>query len=169
MKTQHLMLVKTIRGAAAVEMALVTLLLVTASLGAAELARAIYYYDNIAKNVRSAARYLAQRDSNIPANQLTFRTQARNIAVCGLVDCANATSAVPGLTIANVSVSTSDTSALLANVPVSIGGGPSYGTLDLVVVTIGAPASPFLFTSLAPFVIPSISFPPISVAMAKPL
>jgi Flp pilus assembly protein TadG len=159
------------QGAAAVEMALITFLLVTASAGVAELGRAIYYYDTLAKSARSAARYLAQRDSTILAQQAAYRLEAKNIAQCGLPSCGvGATPLLPGLGITNISVETADTNTALANIAVSSSGAPPYyGSLDIVVVTISPANSPYVFRSLASFVIPDINFPPISVAMPRPL
>jgi Flp pilus assembly protein TadG len=156
-------------GAAAVEMALITMLLVTTSLGVAELGRAIHYYDTLAKQARSAARYLAQRDSSTAALQAQARTEAANVAVCGLANCSSASPVLPNLTVANVSVLAPETTATLANVSVSASVAPYYGTMDIVVVTIGPPATAYQFTSLASFVIPSFPFPSISVSMPRPL
>ncbi len=157
------------KGAAAVEMALITMLLVTTSLGVAELGRAIHYYDTLAKQARSAARYLAQRDSTTPALQVQTRTQAANVAVCGLANCTGITPVLPNLTVANVSVQAPENVAALGNISVSGSVSPFYGTMDVVVVTIGPPATAYQFTSLASFVIPNITFPSISVAMPRPL
>ncbi len=150
-------------------MALITLLLVTVSVGVAELGRAIHYYDTLAKQARAAARFLAQRDSTTPALQAQARLQASNVAVCGLANCAGITPALPGLTTANISVRSPETTAALGNVSVSSSVAPYYGTTDIVVVTIGPPATAYQFTSLASFVIPDIAFPVISVAMPRPL
>jgi Flp pilus assembly protein TadG len=160
---------KTSTGAAAVEMALITMLLVTTSLGVAELGRAIHYYDTLAKQARAAARYLAQRDSTDPTLQAQARTQAANVAVCGLANCAGARPVLPSLTVANVSVRSPENTAALGNISVSSSVSPFYGTTDMVVVTIGPPATAYQFTSLASFVIPNLSFPAISVAMPRPL
>jgi Flp pilus assembly protein TadG len=160
---------RSVRGAAAVEMALITLLLVTTSLGVAELGRAIHYYDTLAKQARAAARFLAQRDSTTPALQSQARTQAINVAVCGLASCSTIPAVLPNLTAANISVQTPETTPALGNVSVSSSVSPYYGTTDMVVVTIGPPGTAYRFTSLASFVIPNITFPAISVAMPRPL
>ena len=153
------------RGVAAIEMALITMLFVTSALGVTELGRAIYYYDTLAKQARSAARYLAQRDSPDSTLQTTYRNQAAQIALCGLPVCGSTRPVIPGLLLSSVIVATENTNpSSLANVRVAPAGSvPNYGTLDIVTVTITG----YQFVSLASFVIPDLTFPAISVAMPR--
>jgi len=124
----------------------------------------MYYYDALTKSARAAARYLAVYDSANPAVQ----GRARCVAVFGNPDCSatGVVPVVPGLSVANVGVS------------VSTAGAPGFdaalqavdtgmGTMDLVRVTIGAPATPYTFVSVVSFVIPDIEFGPISATMPK--
>jgi len=152
------------RGVAAVEMGIVLGLLAIIVFGITELGRAMYQYDALTKSARAAARYLAVYDSADAAVQ----GRARCVAVFGNPDCAaaGAVPAVPGLSVANVAVA------------VGTAGAPGYdaalqgvetgmGTMDLVRVTIGAPATPYTFVSVVSFVIPDIEFGPISATMPK--
>ncbi|MCM5572082.1 pilus assembly protein [Burkholderiaceae bacterium FT117] len=152
------------RGVAAVEMGIVLGLLAIIVFGITELGRAMYQYDALTKSARAAARYLAVYDSADAAVQ----GRARCVAVFGNPDCAAAgvVPAVPGLSVANVAVA------------VGTAGAPGYdaslqgvetgmGTMDLVRVTIGAPATPYTFVSVVSFVIPDIEFGPISATMPK--
>lgn len=152
------------RGVAAVEMGIVLALLVTIVFGITELGRALYQYDALTKSVRAAARYLAVYDSADAAVQ----ARTRCVAVYGNPDCAAAGAApvVPGLTVANVDVAVPAVGAPGFDAGLQ-GVATGEGTIDLVRVTIGPPATAFTFVSLVSFVIPDISFGPISATMPK--
>lgn len=147
------------RGVAAVELAFVMMLLIVIVFGITELARAMYQYDALAKSARAAARYLAVYD----ASDSTVRDRAKCVAVYGNPDCSavGVVPAVPGLTIANVSVPDPTTDPALHGV------ATGEGTIDLVKVTIGTPATPYLFVSFVPFVVPDIEFGPIAATMPQ--
>lgn len=91
------------RGAAAVELALMLIPLITLTLGILQYSVAMSRYNTIAKSVRDAARYLTQYapgDSNAIA-------AARCLVVTGTTGSGgtcSATALVSGLTIADVSV-----------------------------------------------------------------
>jgi len=145
-------------------MGLVLGLLVLIVFGITELGRAMYQYDALTKSARAAARYLAVYDSADAAAQ----ARAKCVAVYGNPDCAasGVVPAAPGLTVANIEVA------------VGIAGAPGFdpalqgvvtgeGTMDLVRVTVGSPATPYTFVSLMSFVVPDIIFGPISATMPK--
>lgn len=152
------------RGVAAVELGIVLTLLVTIVFGITELGRAMYQYDALTKSARAAARYLAVYDSADAAVQ----ARTRCIAVFGNPDCAasGVTPAAPGLTVSNVGVAVGSAGAPGFD-PALQGVVTGEGTMDLVRVTIGAPATPYTFVSLVSFVVPDIQFGPISATMPK--
>jgi len=145
------------RGIAAVELAIVLPLLLAIVFGVTELGRAMYQYDALTKAARAAARYLSVYD---PADA-DVRARAVNIAVCGALSCASAMSVVPGLSSANVSIADATSDASLASVETG------QGTIDLVRVTIGAPATAYAFDPLVPFITPRITFGPIVAVMPQ--
>lgn len=83
------------RGVALVEFALVLPLLLVMIAMTSELGRALYYYGELVKSAREAARFLSVRAPG------TGIAQARNIIVYGRPEGAQAES-VPGLSASNV-------------------------------------------------------------------
>ena len=152
------------RGVAAIEMAIVLFVLLLIAFGITEFGRAMYQYEALTKSARAAARYLAVYDSDDPAIQ----ARARCVAVFGNPDCdANGlVPAVPGLTVGNVAIAV-PTNGAPGFDPTLQAVDTERGTLDLVRVTIGPPAAPFVFQSIVPFVVPDISFGAISALMPK--
>lgn len=120
--------------------------------GATELGRAIYTFNVLDKTVRDAARHLSQ---NVPGNS-TIAAQATCLAVYGTTDCLG-TAVAAGLTTSMVTIcdSTVTTCSNYANQPTG------YGSINLVSVTITG----YPFSSLVKFVIPNLTFNPISVTM----
>jgi hypothetical protein len=145
------------RGVAAVELALVLPLLVAMLLGITELGRALAQYEALVRSARAAARYLAIYDADEP----TVRARAVNVALCGMPVCAGEDPHVPGLSAQHIRADSSATDAALAGVQTG------QGTLDMVRVTIGAPAQSWRFESLVPALIPSIEFGPIVAVMPR--
>ncbi len=139
-------------------------LLVIIVFGITEFGRAMYQYDALAKATRAAARYLAVYDSA----DATVQARTRCVAVFGNPNCsaAGVTPALPGLTVANVDVAVSSAGAPGFD-PALQGVVTGEGTMDLVRVTIGPPATPYVFVSLVSFVVPDIQFGPISATMPK--
>jgi Flp pilus assembly protein TadG len=84
------------RGAALVELALVIPLLLVMALLVAEFGRAIYQYNLLVKSVRDATRYLAMQTPG------THVTEAKNLVVYGST-ASGTTPLAPGLTTAMVS------------------------------------------------------------------
>jgi hypothetical protein len=152
------------RGVAAVEMAIVLLPMLILCFGITELGRALYQYNGLVKATRGAARYLSQLNLVIPPPGQTadsLRLEARSLALCGALSCVGRDPLVPNLTLDMISVcdpvSCPDTHANVAT---------GEGTTSLVSVTIGAEGARYAFTSIVPWVIPSIDFSPVSITMA---
>lgn len=153
------------KGVAAVEMALVLIPMVILCFGITELGRAIYQYNGLVKATRGAARYLSQQSLASPPPGETadgLRLKARSLALCGAYDCANTPALVTGLTLAMIS-ECDPVSCVATHFNVQTG----EGTTSLVSVSINAGSSKFNFTSLVPWVIPDITFSPISITMAS--
>jgi Flp pilus assembly protein TadG len=147
------------RGVAAVEFGLVIGLLAVIVFGITELGRAMFQYEALTKSARSAARYLAVFDASDPV----VRASAQCLAVYGNPDCSatGLVPVVPGLTVSHVAILEPTTTPALQSVETG------QGSLDLVAVTIGSPATPYQFQSLIPAFIPHVTFGPISAAMPQ--
>ena len=154
------------RGVAAVELALIIVPLLIATFGITELGRALYQYNALVKASRDAVRYLALQDlANLSTGErATVYNTTRSLAVCGAEVCTDATPALAsGLVTTQVSLCDYLTCA-----PTHKGVLTGAGSVDLVTVTIGGTGSQaFNFTSLVPFVIPSMAFSPIKTTMAS--
>ena len=143
--------VRTQRGVAAVEFALVAVLLLTIAFGAIEFGRAFYQYNTLIKSTRSAVREftLAGRIGTIGSRE----GRARCLAVYGKTPCDSDrdTSLLAGLTPQLVGFSTVDA---------TMGGGLpySYGCVTIV---------GFQFDSYVPWILPNISFAPITTCMRQ--
>lgn len=154
------------QGIAAVELALIMGPMLILCFGITEVGRALYHYNGLVKATRGAVRYLAVQSLASPPLGETaqnIRDRARSLAVCGAQVCSlNAVPLVPGLTLAQVSVCDPvGCPSTHANVSTGQGG------VNLVSVTIGGTgAAAFQFTSLVPWVIPSITFGPVTATMA---
>jgi Flp pilus assembly protein TadG len=103
MYAQHYKSPKAMRGAVAVEFALLIPLLLVLALGAAEFGRALYQYNTLVKAVRDSVRHLSQFN---PADTLTYSKEISNakcLAVHGNTGCTEQPLA-PGLTTDMVSI-----------------------------------------------------------------
>lgn len=153
------------RGVAAVEMAIFLIPMLVLCFGITELGRALYQYNGLVKATRGAVRYLSQQSLATPPegeDADSIRLKARSLALCGAFDCGGKPALVPNLTLTMISVCDPVSCASThANVPTG------EGTTSLVTVTIGAADTGYDFTSIVPWVIPSITFGPISVTMAS--
>ena len=96
---------KSMRGAAAVEMALVLVSMLVLILGVAEFGRALYQYNTLTKAVRDAARYLSQSDTSDASKYDEAKDDAKCLAVYGSLSCASQALAA-GLTTDMVSINT---------------------------------------------------------------
>lgn len=149
------------KGVAAVELALVIGPMLILCFGITELGRALYQYNGLVKATRGAARYLSQQSFG-GADADSIRLKARSLALCGAYDCADTPPLVTGLTLAMISECDP---ALCVATHANVQTGE--GTTSLVAVDINAGSSKFSFTSLVPWVIPDITFGPISITMAS--
>jgi Flp pilus assembly protein TadG len=152
------------RGVAAVELALILIPMMVLCFGITELGRALYQYNGLAKSVRGAVRYLSQQSLENPPTGETaegLRLNARSMALCGQIDCTGKPALVNGLTLSMIDVCDPVSCPTThANVPTG------EGTTSLATVSIGAGSSTFAFTSLVPWVVPSVGFGPITITMA---
>jgi Flp pilus assembly protein TadG len=145
-------------GVVAVELALILPLMLVLCFGITELGRALYQYNGLVKATRGAVRYLSTQSVSAETILAT-----RSLALCGQRVCASNDELVPGLTLTQISTSSS-----LASVDGS--------TVNLVSVTIGSTSgtgvcgtdlSVYCFTSMVPWVVPSFAFGPVSITMAS--
>lgn len=140
------------RGVAAIEFALLATLLLTLMLSAAEFGRALYQYNTVVKNTRSAVRYL----SAFAPGDSTAGTAAANLVVYGSTTAGN-TPLVPGLSTSLVSIQ--DATNASQNALVQTG----RGVIDVVTVTV----SGLTFVPLASWVLPTFTYAPISATMRQ--
>ena len=151
------------RGAAAIELALLTLPLAGLAFGITEFGRALHQYNTVAKNVRDAARYQSTvaPGNTAPATTLPGRCLALSgsSAISGGGVCTG-TTLLPGLTLAMITVCDRVLCAVTHNQQPT-----TLGPVNLVTVTITG----YPFTSMVPFAMPSIAFGPISATMVQPL
>jgi len=148
------------KGVAAVELALVLIPMLILCFGITELGRALYQYNGMVKATRTGVRYLSQHSFG-GADADAIRLKGRSLALCGFDDCGGKPPLVTGLTLAMISVC-DPASCVGTHDNMPTGDGPT----DLVSVYINAGGSKFSFTSLVPWVIPDITFSPISITMA---
>ena len=126
---------KTMRGAVAVEMALLMIPLIVMAFGVAEFGRAIYQYNTLTKVVRDSVRVVSQHDPSDLVNYSFFEAEARCLAVHGTIDCSGPP-LLPGL----------------ATGMVSIVSAPDAGTgINMVTVTVTGYVFTFVFNPLVFF------------------
>lgn len=155
------------RGVAVIEMAIIMIPMLILCLGIVEIGRALYTYNGLVKASRGAVRYLSTQSlASPPAGETaaSLRLKARSLAVCGALDCSGgAEPLVPGLTLAHVQVC-DPLSCPATHNNVSTG----QGTTNLVSVTIGASgATSYQFSFIVPWVVPGLSFTPVSATMVS--
>ncbi|MBA4143279.1 MAG: pilus assembly protein [Nitrosospira sp.] len=107
-----------IRGAAAVEFALLLIPLLLLALGVAEYGRALYQYNSLVKTVRDSARLISQYNPADAASYQTALDDARCLAVHGNTACTGP-SLAPGLTADMVGIA-SATTATAAGTPITL-------------------------------------------------
>lgn len=123
------------RGAVAVEMALLLIPLIIMAFGVAEFGRAIYQYNTLTKVVRDSVRVVSQHDPNDLVNYPSFVADAKCLAVHGTVDCSGP-ALLPGLTTSMV----------------QIASAPDVGTgINMVTVTVSGYVFDFVFNPLVFF------------------
>lgn len=140
------------KGVALVEFAIVLLPLVLMVFGITELGRAFYQYNTLAKSTRNAARYLSTQAAG------SGYGEAACLAVTGQGCTASGTPLAPGLTAAMVTICDA------ASCPATHSGiATGSGSINLVTVNITG----FQFTSLVPFVVPTMTFGQIGTTMRQ--
>lgn len=140
-------------GVVAVEFAILLIPMVLIVFGITELGRAFYQYNTLVKVTRDAARYKSA------TNQGDKEAEAKCLAVTGYPDVScTRPPLMEGLNTNMVTIS------YATAVPTG------SGTVNLVKVTINDPdaTEKFKFVSLVKFVIPDITFGPISTVMRSP-
>jgi hypothetical protein len=116
----------------------------------------MYQYNAIAKATRDGVRYLSGRGPGMDHDAAT------NLVVCGQTGACGSTSLVPGLTAAMVSICDAVTpgcETTHASQPTGV------GVVNLVTVTVTG----YQFTSLLPFIVPSMTFNSIGTTMRQAL
>lgn len=136
------------KGVAAVEFGLLLIPLVTLAFGITEFGRAMYQYNSIAKGTRDAVRYISIRS---PGD--TDSTVARCLILYGNTGCKGSPLIANFEKAATVKVNNSSRQPI-----------PGGGVANLVTVEV----SGFKFVSLVSFVVPDITFGPISTTMFGP-
>ena len=145
---------RTMRGAVAVELALLLIPLIVLAFGVAEFGRAMYQYNTLVKTVRDAARLLSQHS---PTDTVNYpETEARCLVVYGSADCSGS-ALLPGLSTGMVAIASSTTTT---------GAGTS---INLVTVTVTSYTFNFAFNPLVFFgsTTTTIQFDPIQTTMRQ--
>ena len=155
----------TQRGAAAIELGLLTLPLAALTFGTTEFGRALHQYNTVVKSVRDAARYQTTQTPGDAAAILAARCLALTGSSANAGANCTGTPLLPGLALANVQEC--DRTNWANNCP-----GADHnqqptgrGVVDLVTVKIVN----YNFTSMVPFAMPSITFGAIGATMVQPL
>lgn len=125
------------RGAVAVEMALLLVPLIVMAVGVAEFGRAFYQYNTVTKSVRDAVRLLSQHDPK-DINYSTYISQAQCLVVYGSISCSGS-ALLPGLSTSMVSTSTATTTTSMGN------------SIQIVTVTVTGFSFNFAFNPLVFF------------------
>lgn len=93
------------QGVQLVEVALVVPILLILLAATAEFGRYFYYYSTLSRATRTAVRYIATHPYLDNPSPNDFKTQAKNLAVCGSpAPCGTNTEILPGLTTANFEI-----------------------------------------------------------------
>jgi len=145
------------RGAAAIELALLTLPLAALTFGITEFGRALHEFNSVTKTVRDAARY---QSTATPGDTLGGRCLALSGSPANNGSTCTGTTLLPGLTLAQISVCDRLSCPATHNLQAT-----TRGVVNLVTVTITG----YQFNSMVPFAMPSIAFGAISATMVQPL
>jgi Flp pilus assembly protein TadG len=143
------------RGVAAVELGILIFPLLLLTFGVTELGRAFYQFNTLVKVTRDAVRFLSTQGPG----DATDLTTAQCLGVYGKKICSG-TPLLPGLDTTMVAVCDS-----LSCSPTHQNQATGSGVINLVTVTITG----YPFTSLVPFIVPNITFGPISTTMRQVL
>ncbi|MCB1926845.1 MAG: pilus assembly protein [Rhodocyclaceae bacterium] len=152
-----------LRGAAAVELALVSIPLVMLAVATIDFARAMFVYDQLAKAARDGARYLSFFDPTVAAEYPT--TSARRRMLYGTASPSDTSrQIVPGLTESMIKIcDRADASACPGETFAAV-ATPS-GSINLVKVEIQG----YVFTPIFPGLsrLTTVTFEPISATMRQ--
>lgn len=149
MRQQSYTLQKTMCGAVAVELALLSIPLLILALGAAEFGQALYQYNTLVKTTRDAVRHLSHMNPTATGYSQT-QSEAKCLAVYGNIGC-NGDPLAPGLTTSFVficdSINTESGCKAITNYKnVATGTALTPGpTINLVEVGISGYSFNFLF------------------------
>ena len=148
---------KKVRGAIAVEMALLMIPLIVMAFGAAEFGRAIYEYNTLTKSARDAARHISQTVPTDPK-----KAEAVKLAVYGTITDAAPTPLLLNLSESNVSITSVTDATGLNLVTVTITGYTFDFVFNPLVLCggIGGPCGAFANAT-------SLEFDDISVTMRQ--
>lgn len=158
MKTKR----RHMHGAAAVELALVSIPLVFMAVAALDFARAIFTYDQLTKSVRDGARFLSGFDPTVASEYPTSIAKNRMVYGSSLSSVPIVRGLDPGMiSICDRAESSACPGESFADVPTG------SGTINLVKVTI----SGYTFTPIFPGIsrLVSTTFEPISATMRQVL
>lgn len=162
-------------GVAAVEFGILIIPMLIMLVGVAEYGRAIYQYNTIVKSVRDATRYLTTVSPG------AGYVEAKNLAVCGAIDCQGLVPVVPGLVQGMVKICDATTIADCLGVPHSgVVAGTGVGAISANLVTVKITnannnAAGYVYQPMLPgfsiggFAVGSITFDPIQNTMRQPL
>lgn len=150
------------RGVAAVEAAFLLIPLVILLLGIAELGRAFYQYNTVAKATRDGARYLSMMAPG------TGHAAARCLVVTGSPSCAGS-ALVEGLEVGNVSICDAVDATKCSGPHHLPSDGSGFPAMNLVTVKVtGYRSTNFVPASLL-FSLPFFDFEEISATMRQAL
>jgi Flp pilus assembly protein TadG len=144
------------KGAVAVELAIMITLLIVMAVGIAEFGRAFYEYNTLTKAVRDGVRLLSQHDAT-DTTYATYVMEAKCLVVHGSVDCSGP-ALLPKLEISMVN------DPVTSTVTTALGN-----TLRLVTVTINGYVFDFAFNPLIFYGGDQVNIPfgPISATMRQ--
>lgn len=146
-----------VRGAAAVEFALLALPLAALTFGITEFGRALHQYNTLSKSVHDAVRY---QSTLTPGSTLAARCLALSGSAANNGTSCSGAALVPGLTLAMVSVQDRVSDPATHNLQPT-----GRGVVNLVTVRITG----YPFTSMVPYALSSFTFGAISATMVQPL
>lgn len=143
---------------------LASLVLIPLLFGMIEYGRAMYQYNELAKAVRSGARYLSQ----YKAGDAPSIAAAKCLVAFGSTSC-QGLALLPGLTTSLVYVDDASNDPTLSKQAVTA-NGVTVGVANLVRVSVGkSGGNLFKFTSMGSFLVGDFYFEPISVTMLQAL
>ena len=117
-RTQHKFFRRTERGSHLLELAIALPILLSLGLVSEEFGRLFYQTTRLSNGTRLAARYLTTKPFTTTAKRDAAYADAKNLVVYGAISSSGATAIHPGLTTANVSITTAG--GVLASIPETV-------------------------------------------------